>query len=222
MVTPFDHPYYTVAKDCTKYKATLVAVSKTRSIAQTTAVYTMGQRIFAENRAQELIAKAPLLPSDIEWHIIGHLQTNKVKAIMPYVHCIQSLDSVRLFEKIDSEALKAGKTMRCLLQIKISNEDTKFGWSYASLQKFLESGQHHQYKNIILEGIMGMTTLTSDQAVIRKELKGLKEIYNQIKADHFATADHFQTLSMGMSGDYKIALEEGSTMVRVGSLLFAS
>lgn len=181
----------------------------------------MGQRLFAENRVQELIAKAPEMPADIEWHIIGHLQTNKVKTIIPYVQCIQSLDSVRLFETIDSEALKAGKIMRCLLQIKVSQEESKFGWAFDELNEFLRAGHHHAFKNVALEGIMGMTTLTDNQAVIRKELRALKVMFDQLKADYFSDTDSFNTLSMGMSGDYQIALEEGSTMIRVGSLLFS-
>ncbi len=221
-IVPNSHSTYSaVLTHCQEHKATLVAVSKTRSIQQTTTLYDMGQRIFAENRAQELISKAPQMPADVEWHIIGHLQTNKVRAIMPFVQCIQSLDSERLFEKIDTEALNAGKKMRCLLQIKVASEDSKYGWTYDALGEFLKAKKHLNYKNIILEGVMGMTTLTDDQTIIRKELRQLSVMFDQIKADHFTKDDRFNTLSMGMSGDYKIALEEGSTMVRVGSLLFS-
>lgn len=184
------------------------------------ALYAMGQRVFAENRAQELMLKAPNMPLDIEWHIIGHLQTNKVRSIIPYVHCIQSLDSGRLFEIINNEAMKAEKKMRCLLQIKISAEESKFGWSFEALNAFLRAGNHLSYTNVTLEGIMGMTTLTEDHKVIRKELHTLKEMFDQLKTDYFSNHTHFNTLSMGMSGDYLIALEEGSTMIRVGSLLF--
>lgn len=216
-----DHPFDTITAYCKEYNAILVAVSKTRSLEQTTVLYQMGQRVFAENRAQELISKAPKMPSDIEWHIIGHLQTNKVRAIMPYVHCIQSVDSARLLEKIESEALKASKKMRCLLQIKISKEESKFGWSYQDLYEYLKAGNHLSFQNVTIEGIMGMTTLTDDQSIIRKELSELKVMFDRIKSDHFTETDEFKRLSMGMSGDYKIALEEGSTMVRVGSLLFS-
>jgi pyridoxal phosphate enzyme (YggS family) len=215
------HPYYTLTEQCHSHHAKLVAVSKTRTIDETMTLYEMGQRIFAENRAQEIIAKAPEMPEDIEWHLIGHLQTNKVRMIMPYVRCIQSLDSLRLFKTIDQEALKAGKKMRCLLQIKVAQEESKFGWAYDELLAFLQTGEHHTYTHVMLEGIMGMTTLTDDQTIIRKELKTLKKMFDQIKADYFSEEDSFNTLSMGMSGDYAMALEEGSTMIRVGSLLFS-
>jgi len=220
-VSPSDQRYRTIISQCEQYHATLVAVSKTRTNDEIMVLYNLGQRIFGENRAQELMAKAPDMPADIEWHIIGHLQTNKVKALMPYVRCIQSLDSPRLFKTIDSEALKAGKTIRCLLQIKISKEESKFGWAFEELNDFLRMGHHLEYKNVVLEGVMGMTTLTDDQTVIRTELNALKKLFDQIKVDHFPTSDHFHTISMGMSGDYPIALEEGSTMIRVGSLLFS-
>lgn len=220
-MSSIDQQYRTINEQCLQHSATLVAVSKTRTIDEIMVLYHMGQRIFGENRAQELIAKAPGMPADVEWHIIGHLQTNKVKALMPYVHCIQSLDSARLFKTINSEARKAGKTMRCLLQIKISKEESKFGWDIKELNDFLQAGHHLEYKNVILAGIMGMTTLTDDQTIIRSELNALKQIFDQLKNDHFHESEQFDTLSMGMSGDYAIALEEGSTMIRVGSLLFS-
>ena len=216
-----DHHYYTIVDDCKQYNATLAAVSKTRTIEETNVLYNMGQRVFAENRAQELIAKAPEMADDIEWHLIGHLQTNKVRNIMPFVHCIQSLDSARLFNKINSEALRVNKQVICLLQIKLSKEESKSGWSYDALNHFLREGHHNNFDNISIEGIMGMTTLTTDQILIREELRQLKGYYDKLKTDFFSQSDRFNTLSMGMSGDYKIALEEGSTMVRIGSLLFS-
>ena len=183
-------------------------------------LYQMGQRVFAENRAQELLKKAPMMPADIEWHLIGHLQTNKVKSILPYISCIQSLDRENLWEKIELEAAKKDQKVECLLQIKIAKEDTKFGWSYAELNSFLQSGKHHLYPHIILKGVMGMASLTEDENQVRAEMKLLKSYFELLRRTYFIANPSFSTISMGMSGDYKIALEEGSTMIRVGSLLF--
>lgn len=183
-------------------------------------LYQLGQRVFAENKAQELIKKAPVMPPDIQWHLIGHLQTNKVKSILPYVTCIQSLDRENLWEKIQEEAFKTGRTISCLLQIKIASEETKFGWSYAALTDALEAGKQNAFPNVLLEGVMGMASLTADEGQVRAEMKQLKMYFDQLKEAYFSTNAEFKTISMGMSGDYRIALEEGSTMIRVGSLLF--
>ncbi len=214
------HPYFAVQALCQQYNATLVVVSKTRTPEEIKVLYDFGQRIFAENRAQELIAKAPELPADIEWHLIGHLQTNKVKAIMPHAICIHSCDSERILEKINSEAHKANKVIRCLLQVKVAQEDSKFGWPTDKLESYLESGLHQQLGHIRIDGIMGMTTLTDDADLIDSELAELKQIFEYLKSKYFAESTSFNTLSMGMSGDYKAALAHGSTMVRIGSLLF--
>lgn len=214
------HPYFAVKDLCTQYNATLVVVSKTRTIEEINVLYDFGQRIFAENRAQELIAKAPAMPADIEWHLIGHLQTNKVKAILPFVACIHSCDSERILEKINVEAGKAKKVIRCLLQVKVAKEESKFGWSTDALESYLQDGRHKALDHIRIAGIMGMTTLTDDEDIIRSELAALKQIFDHFKATYFAESKTFNTLSMGMSGDYIAALEEGSTMVRIGSLLF--
>lgn len=216
-----DHPYYYLNEICKQYGAVLVAVSKTRTIEEMDVLYEMGQRVFAENKAQELIKKAPVMPPDIKWHLIGHLQTNKVRAILPHVMCIQSLDSKNLWEKIQEEAAKSGKSVSCLLQIKIAAEETKFGWSYSALTDFLASGIQHSYPNVVLEGVMGMASFTDDIEQVRAEMKLLKTYFDNLKQSYFSSKPEFKVVSMGMSGDYKIALEEGSNMIRVGSLLFS-
>ncbi|MEP6795571.1 MAG: YggS family pyridoxal phosphate-dependent enzyme [Saprospiraceae bacterium] len=212
--------YTELIKICQPYGATLVTVSKTRTEREVMSIYKLGQRIFAENRVHELIIKAELLPSDIEWHLIGHLQTNKVKSIIPYVHCVQSLDSWKLWEKIDEEAKVADKQIDCLLQIKVAVEETKHGWDKNELDHVLSSALYLAFSNIRLCGVMGMASLTSDKEQVRKEMKQLKNYFDSLKQTYFKDAEHFNMLSMGMSGDYQIALEEGSTMIRVGSLLF--
>ena len=215
-----DHPYFDLINVCHQHGATLVVVSKTRTEKEIKSIYEMGQRIFGENRAHELIIKASLLPSDVEWHLIGHLQTNKVKSIIPYVTCIQSLDSWKLWEKLQEEAGEMNKNIRCLLQIKVAIEDTKYGWAFEELEKTLKTGVYKGLSNITISGIMGMASLTNDKDQIRKEMKQLKGYFDYLKLHYFNESDQFKILSMGMSGDYTIALEEGSTMIRIGSLLF--
>ena len=216
-----DHTYIYLNERCRHYGADLVAVSKTRTIEEMDVLYRMGQRVFAENKAQELIKKAPVMPSDIKWHLIGHLQTNKVRAILPYVTCIQSLDRKSLWEKIQEEAARSGKNVSCLLQIKIATEETKFGWSYPALTDLLATGIHHSFPNVVLEGVMGMASLTEDMEQVRTEMKQLKTYFEKLKQSYFSSRPEFKIISMGMSSDYKIALEEGSNMIRVGSLLFS-
>ena len=215
-----DHPLFQLRDTCSQYGATLVAVSKTRTIPETDVLYQLGQRLFAENRAQELLLKAPVMPSDIEWHLIGHLQTNKVRSVLPYITCIQSLDRISLWEKIQEEAGRIDKRINCLLQIKVAMEDTKYGWGLEELYQILASGQHHQYSNVIIGGVMGMASFTDDTAQVRREMKQIKTSFDLMQREYFAENPAFRTISMGMSGDYLIALEEGSTMIRVGSLLF--
>jgi pyridoxal phosphate enzyme (YggS family) len=216
-----DHPYIYLNETCKHYGADLVAVSKTRAIEEMEALYHLGQRVFAENKAQELIKKAPVMPSDIKWHLIGHLQTNKVRSILPYVMCIQSLDRKSLWEKLQEEASKSGKSISCLLQIKIAAEESKFGWSYPELTELLASGILHSFPNVILEGVMGMASFTDDVDQVRVEMKQLKTYFEELKQSYFSSRPEFKVISMGMSGDYQIALEEGSTMIRVGSMLFS-
>jgi pyridoxal phosphate enzyme (YggS family) len=215
-----NHPYYLLSETCQQHHATLVAVSKTRSIVEIDTVYQMGQRIFGENRAQELLQKAPVMAKDIEWHLIGHLQTNKVRSIMPYVSCIQSLDRLNLWDKIQEEAARSGKKIKCLLQIKIAAEETKYGWSFEELNKVLLSNKHHACPDVIICGVMGMASLTDEITQVRNEMKSLKSSFDLLKDQYFRNDPAFNTISMGMSGDYSVALEEGSTMIRIGSLLF--
>lgn len=219
-IMPNPERYEQLMKTCRQYGASLVVVSKTRTEGEIKAVYNLGQKLFGENRAHELIIKAELLPTDIEWQLIGHLQTNKVKSIIPYVSCIQSLDSWKLWEKIDEEAKDAGKHIDCLLQIKVAVEETKYGWDISELNQVLSSGLHLGFANIQICGVMGMASLTDDKVQVRNEMNQLKEHFHALKQNFFSDSDHFKVLSMGMSGDYEIALEEGSTMIRVGSLIF--
>lgn len=198
----------------------LVAVSKTKSVDEILAAYNAGQRRFGENRVQELVTKKDQLPADIEWHMIGHLQTNKVRSIAPFVHMIQSVDSLRLLTVINSEALRAERTIDCLLEVHIAEEETKSGFSIDELDLALGSDAFKELKNIRICGLMGMATFTSDTLRVRSEFRRLREISGVIKQKYFITDNSFTELSMGMSGDYSIAIEEGSTMIRVGSLIF--
>lgn len=205
---------------CQQYAASLVAVSKTRTEKEILELYKRGQRIFGENRAHEMIIKASLLPSDIEWHLIGHLQTNKVKSVIQYASCIQSLDSLKLWQKIQDEANEAEMITKCLLQIKIATEETKYGWNFDELETVLQSGQNGKCPNVEITGVMGMASLTDDIVQVRHEFKQLKSYFDLLKQNHFTNNPTFDTISMGMSSDYMIALEEGSNMIRIGSLLF--
>lgn len=197
----------------------LIAVSKTQPVEKITEAYAAGQRLFGENKAQELTAKYEALPKDIEWHMIGHLQTNKVKYIAPFVHLIHSVDSLKLLTEIDKQAKKVSRTIRCLLQVHIAREETKFGFSESEVLDMLQSGQFQTLKNIQVCGLMGMATLTDDVAQIRNEFKGLKTLFEKIKAVQIASVS-MEELSMGMSSDYAIAIEEGSTLIRVGTAIF--
>jgi len=212
-------PFEVLTKTCQVYDATLVAVSKTRTIEEMMTLYAAGQRIFAENRPQEIIAKAPLMPEDVQWHLIGHLQTNKVRSILPLVQCIHSLDSEHLWEKINEEAVKLNSPANALLQIKIAQEETKFGWDFNELTNLLLSNRHTDWKYVNITGVMGMATLTEDHELVRKEMRQLKFYFDRLKKDYFRT-ESFAVISMGMSGDYQVALEEGSNMIRIGTMLF--
>jgi PLP dependent protein len=198
----------------------LVAVSKTKPVSDILQAYNSGQRLFGENRVQELLNKKDLLPADIEWHLIGHLQSNKVKFIAPFISMIQSVDSYKLLVAINSEALKNKRIIDCLLQIHIAAEETKFGFSIQELVEDLRSGNMLNLNNIRIRGVMGMATFTSDTDQVRKEFGYLRECFLSLKENYFKTTASFSEISMGMSGDYEIALQEGSTMVRIGSLIF--
>ncbi len=201
---------------------TLVAVSKTHPPERILELYRQGQRIFGENRAQELAAKAEKLPPDIEWHMIGHLQTNKVKYIAGFVRMIHSVDSLRLLQEIDKQAARAGRVIDCLLQFHIAQEETKFGLDEEEARQLLDSDAYRAMSNIRICGVMGMASLTENEDLVRGEFRHLKRIFNQLKTNWFRDEDHFSEISMGMSSDWEWAVEEGSTMVRIGSLLFGS
>ena len=195
----------------------LVAVSKFHPIEALNEAYEAGQRIFGESRVQELLIKQEALPKDIEWQMIGHLQTNKVRQIVPFVSLIQSVDSVRLVECINREAERIGRVVDILLEIHVAQEESKTGWRYDELVEYLESGAFSAMQNIRVRGVMGMATNTEDEAIIRNDFERLAACKNEL-SHHFGEA--FDTLSMGMSDDYELAIECGSTMVRIGSSIF--
>ncbi|WP_320052672.1 YggS family pyridoxal phosphate-dependent enzyme [uncultured Acetobacteroides sp.] len=199
---------------------TLIAVSKTKPNEAIEEAYQAGQRVFGENKPQELTQKWADLPKDIEWHMIGHLQTNKVKYIAPFVALIHSVDSPKLLAVIDKEAAKCGRVIDCLFQMYIAQEETKFGFDYAELAELLESGALAELRNVRMVGVMGMATFTDNVEQVRGEFHNLKEIYTKIKQKYYASEPSFKEISMGMSDDFRIAIEEGSTMVRVGSAIF--
>jgi pyridoxal phosphate enzyme (YggS family) len=217
-----------IAENIAKIKAeipkgvTVVAVSKTKPNELLMEAYDAGQRIFGENRVQELAPKAEALPKDIEWHMIGHLQSNKVKYIAPFVSLIHSVDKPKLLAEIDKEAEKNNRTIRVLLQFHIAEEETKFGLNLEEAETMLNSNDFHYWNHIEVVGVMGMATFTEDENQIRKEFGILKNIFDQLKSEHFSDQPTFKEISMGMSGDYLLAIEEGSTMVRVGSSIFGS
>ena len=195
---------------------TLVAVSKTKPNEAILEAYQTGQRIFGENKVQELTEKHESLPKDIEWHMIGHLQSNKVKYIAPFVSLIHGVDSFKLLKEINKRATQNERIINCLLQIHIAEEDTKFGFDEKEVIELIKSEAFQDLKNIKVVGLMGMATFTDDENQIRKEFKSLKKLFDKLQISNH----QFQILSMGMSGDYQIAIEEGSTMIRVGSSIF--
>jgi len=199
-----------------------LAVSKFHSESVILEAYEAGQRIFGENRVQELLPKYEHLPKDIEWHFIGHLQANKVKYIVPFIHAIQSVDSLKLAEAVNKEAEKCRRKIRALLQIHIAQEEQKFGFSYDGIMDLLKKDAFRSLENLDIAGLMGMATLTDDQSQIRNEFHRLHCFFQQLKNEYFAANDSFNELSMGMSDDYQIAVDEGSTMIRIGSKLFGS
>ncbi len=201
-------------------EVTLVAVSKTKPNEAILELYNKGQRIFGENRVQELVQKEESLPKDIQWHAIGHLQRNKVKYIAPFISLIHSVESIRLLEEINKEAKKNDRIIHCLLQFKIAEEDSKFGLQLGEIKDYLQSESFKNQKNTKIVGVMGMATFTDDEQQVRNEFKQLKSIFGSLKQEVFPSDPDFKEISMGMSGDYRIAMEEGSTMVRIGSLLF--
>jgi PLP dependent protein len=197
----------------------LVAVSKTKSTGAILEAYKAGQTIFGENKVQELVEKQMLLPEDIEWHFIGHLQTNKVRQIASFIYCIESIDSLKLLIEVNKEAQKNNRVISCLLQFHIASEDTKYGLDGESAQLLLDSEEFSQMKNIRIHGVMGMATFCTHPEVIRTEFRMLKQYFELLRQNYFPDPD-FCEISMGMSGDYRIAIEEGSTLVRIGTAFF--
>jgi pyridoxal phosphate enzyme (YggS family) len=198
----------------------LVAVSKLKTVGDILEAYNGGQRCFGENRVQEILSKKELMNPDIEWHLIGHLQGNKVKLIVPFISMIQSVDTFKLLATINSEALKVNRVVDCLLQIYIADEDTKFGFS---MKELIENGDLHVFenmKNVRICGVMGMATFTSDKDQVYKEFGFLSDCFRTLKNRYFINTPHFKEISMGMSGDFETAIKAGSTMVRIGSLIF--
>ncbi|PTS91882.1 YggS family pyridoxal phosphate-dependent enzyme [Pedobacter sp. HMWF019] len=216
-----------IADNLLKYKkelestsAKLVAVSKNNEADAVQEAYDAGQRIFGENIVQELVDKHALLPKDIEWHLIGHLQTNKVKYIAPFISLIESVDSLKLLIEINKQALKNNRVIDCLLQVYIADEDTKFGLGFDEVIELLRSEEFESLKNIRIVGLMGIATNTESKKQIRDEFQELKVLFDGIKLTFFRKDAYFKEISMGMSADYEIAVEEGSTMVRIGSNIF--
>lgn len=199
---------------------TLVAVSKLHPAGAIEEAYAAGQRVFGESKAQELTAKYEQLPKDIEWHFIGHLQTNKVKYIAPFIHTIQTIDSLKLLQKVDEQAALCGRNIRVLLQIHIALETEKFGFSPDECRELLRSGALSSCQHITICGLMGMATFTDDKAQVLKEFDGLRTLFDAFKRDFFTGNASFSELSMGMSQDYSLAVSAGSTMVRIGGLIF--
>lgn len=208
--------HVTAAKALLPEQVTLVAVSKNQSVERILEAYTAGQRIFGENRVQELVEKWKALPKDIEWHSIGHVQRNKVKHMAEFVSLIQGVDSLRLLEKIDEQAQKHNRVIRCLLQLHIAQETTKFGLTVQELKVLLDSKEYQALTHVKVVGLMGIATLTDDEAQIRQEFDHLKSVFDWMKE----RLPEVSILSMGMSADYNIALAAGSTMVRIGSYIF--
>ncbi|MFA8299785.1 MAG: YggS family pyridoxal phosphate-dependent enzyme [Hyphomicrobiales bacterium] len=198
----------------------LVAVSKTKPVEDLQEAYDAGQRVFGENKALEVAHKYEVLPKDIEWHFIGHLQTNKVKYIAPFIHIIESVDSLKVLKEINKQAKKNNRVINILLQFHIAEEDTKFGLSIEEAKEIIGSEGYVSMVNINVVGVMGMATFIDDEAQVKREFKTLKQIFDQLKAEEFKDKEDFNIISMGMSGDYKLAIEEGSTNIRVGSSIF--
>lgn len=202
--------------------ARLVVVTKTHPVALLQEAYDAGARRFGENRVQEMAEKQPQLPPDVEWHLIGHLQTNKVKYIAPFVHTIQSVDSLRLLQEIDRQAARHGRTIECLLQFHIAQEEAKTGLSITEAEALLISDEYKVLQNIRLTGVMGIATFTDDEAQVQGEFQQLKAHFDHLKAAYFSQTQAFREISMGMSGDYALAIAEGSTLIRVGSAIFGA
>ncbi|MDO5510924.1 MAG: YggS family pyridoxal phosphate-dependent enzyme [Weeksellaceae bacterium] len=196
----------------------LIAVSKTKSVQDIQALYKLGQRDFGENKVQELLGKKDHLPADVRWHMIGNLQRNKVKYLTDFIHLIHSVESSKLLKEISKQAVKSNNNIAVLLQVKIAREESKEGMSVTELEPLLQDFDNGKYPNIIIKGLMGMATFTEDEAIVSEEFARLREIRDGLQQAH----PYLEELSMGMSGDYSLAIEQGSTMLRIGSLLFGA
>lgn len=205
-----------------KENVKLVAVSKYQPLDYVKQAYEAGQRVFGESHALEVRDKAEAMPKDIEWHFIGHLQTNKVKYIAPFISCIESVDSLKLMQEINKQALKNDRVIDCLLQFHVAQEETKSGFTLEECEQVLSSEEFSNFKNIRIVGVMGMATYTEDEKQIRKEFKTLVANFAYLKMTYFSANQDFKEISMGMTDDYKIAMSEGSTIVRIGSAIFGS
>lgn len=201
---------------------TLVAVSKTKPVEDILSIYQCGQKVFGENKVQELCSKFESMPKDIEWHLIGHLQTNKVKYIAPFVSLIHAVDSLKLLQEINKQAQKHNRVINCLLQIYIAKEESKFGLDFDEAISILHSQEFVALEHINIVGLMGMATNTDDQSIVKKEFTQLEKFYQELKKDNTIVHCNFSTLSMGMSNDYALAIDCGSNMVRIGSSIFGN
>lgn len=211
-----------IKEELNRLNVTLVAVSKTKPAEVVQEAYDAGQRIFGENLVQELMEKQEQLPKDIQWHLIGHLQSNKVKYIAPFISLIHSVDSLKLLKEINKQGAKNDRVIDCLLQVHIAAEDTKFGLDHVELIELLRSEELAGFDHVRIRGLMGIATNTPNEREIKAEFGELKSLFDGVKVSFFRNVDHFDTLSMGMSSDYKIAIEHGCTMVRLGSTIFGS
>lgn len=199
---------------------TIIAVSKTKPVSAMLQAYEAGLRNFGENKAQEVVQKVPLMPSDTVWHFIGHLQTNKVKLIAPFIHLIHSVDSENLLHEINKEALKNNRIIECLLQFHIAMEETKFGLDINEAKKLVEIYLQKKYQYVKITGVMGMASYSDDNDLISSEFRELRKVFDVLKSAYFSQQDSFKVISMGMSGDYQLAMSEGSNMIRIGSSIF--
>ena len=213
-------PLQDILKELHPTHTQLVAVSKTKPIEQILEIYQQGQRVFGENIVQELVPKYEQLPKDIQWHLIGHLQTNKVKYVAPFVAMIESVDSFKILKEIDKQAAKNERVIDCLLEMKIAEEESKYGFTRQEVEDMLRAPEFSALHHIRICGVMGIGTFTEEEDQTRREFRGLKQFFDHLKSTYFAGQQHFREISMGMSDDYRIAIEQGSTMVRIGSLIF--
>lgn len=212
--------YLEILNEANSFGAKVIAVSKTKPVEAIQLFYNKGQRLFGENKVQELCDKAAVLPKDIEWHLIGHLQSNKVKYVAPFVSLIHAVDSEKLLEEINKQAIKCNRVIPCLLQIHIAKEETKFGFSEEEVLDMLSTVSFQSFSHIEIHGLMGMATNTDCEQQIEEEFENLHLLFQKIKGKYFPNKPYFKELSMGMSSDYRLALKHGATMIRVGSILF--